>query len=268
LTVSYFITVDMYRDLNAGPVSGTLPILYVFLARSGKVIHDVSLVHLDEQGALQQGDGTRPWSPARGVKIIFSEKDGPQKTLYYFSGNLADNRGRINPVLQFCKSLGQGDSFIKSASYLLHMANFTQVRDFLLDNSASILQDDTGVPLAYLNTAKWKLRAFGRYVTPIFPAFYQPKLNEFYQRTQPTPIEFGIGYRWRPNESNLLLAVRDPDAPEVIGSISQSEQPRNVESKTADVARRPVYRAPPSPPKAETPFIPFPFFLFLLPPPQ
>ena len=267
LTVSYFITVDMYRDLNAGPVSGTLPILYVFLARSGKVIHDVSLVHLDEQGALQPGDGTRPWSPARGVKIIFSEKDGPQKTLYYFSGNLADNRGRINPVLQFCKSLGQGDSFIKSASYLLHMANFTQVRDFILDNSAAILQDDTGVPLAYLNTAKWKLRAFGRYVTPIFPAFYQPKLNEFFQRTQPAPIDFGIGYRWRPNESNLLLAVRDPDAPEVTGSISQSEAPRNIESRTADVARRPVYRSP-TPPKAEPPFIPFPFFFFLLPPPQ
>ncbi len=33
---------QMYQDLNTGPVSGTLPILYVFLARSGKVIPDVS----------------------------------------------------------------------------------------------------------------------------------------------------------------------------------------------------------------------------------
>src|ERR1700687_2827126 len=113
----------MYRDLNSGPVSGTLPILYVFLARSGKTIHDVSLVHLDERGTMQQGDGMRPWSAARGVKIVFSEKDGPQKTLYYFSSNIADQRN--SPFLKFCKSLGQGDSFVKSASYLLHTANFS-----------------------------------------------------------------------------------------------------------------------------------------------
>ena len=25
------------------------------------------------------------------------------------------------------------------------------------------------------------------------------------------PIDFGIGYRWRPHESNLLLAVKLPD---------------------------------------------------------
>ena len=71
LTLSYFITAHMSQDLNAGPVNGTLPILYVFLARSGKTIHDVSLVHLDEQGALQPGEGARPRAPARGAKIIF-----------------------------------------------------------------------------------------------------------------------------------------------------------------------------------------------------
>ena len=263
LTVSYFITVDMYRDLNAGPVSGTLPILYVFLARSGKVIHDVSLVHLDEQGALQQGDGIRLWSPARGVKIIFSEKDGPQKTLYYFSGNLADNRGKNNALLQFCKSLGQGDSFVKSASYLLHTTNFSQVRNFILDNSASILQDDTGVPLTYFDTAKWQLRAFGRYVTPIFPAFFQPKLNEFHQRAQPTPIEFGIGYRWRPNESNLLLAVRNAGVPEVTGSISQEAVPRPQERPQQNYRARPNAKAEYDPFRGPPlPFPIFPFFLF------
>src|SRR5262249_6326815 len=155
----------MYRDLNAGPISGTLPILYVFLARSGKVIHDVSLVHLDEQGTLQPGDGLRPWKPARGVKIVFSDRDGPQKTLYYFSGNLSD--ARLNVVLQFCRSLGEGDSFVKSASYLLHTPSFSQVRSFLLQNSATLLQDDTGVPFNYFEPAKWRLKPFGRYVTPI-----------------------------------------------------------------------------------------------------
>ena len=36
LSFSFFITKKMKTDLHAGKVSGTLPILYVFLARSGK----------------------------------------------------------------------------------------------------------------------------------------------------------------------------------------------------------------------------------------
>jgi len=46
------------------------------------------------------------------------------------------------------------------------------------------------------------------YMTPlgIFPNTYQPRLAELYRRS--TPIDFGYGYRWRRNESNLLLAVR------------------------------------------------------------
>ena len=269
LTVSYFITVNMRQDLNAGPLNGTLPILYVFLARSGKVIHDVNLVHLDEQGVLQPGEGSRPPSPARGVKIIFSENDGPQKTLYYFSTNIADERGKNIALLQFNKSLGQGDSFVKSASYLMHYSYFSQVRNFILDNSSLILQDDSGVPVKLFDAAKWQLRPFGRYVGPIsmFEEMHQSKLDELYQRNRPSPIDFGIGYRWYANESNLLLATRNPAAPEITSSISNDADARNVESETAAVARRPAYRAPPSRPKEDVPFILFPFLLFMQPPP-
>ena len=38
----------MKTELHVGPVYGTLPILYVFLARTGKTIEDVSFVGLDE----------------------------------------------------------------------------------------------------------------------------------------------------------------------------------------------------------------------------
>jgi hypothetical protein len=272
LTLSYFITAHMSQDLNAGPVNGTLPILYVFLARSGKVIHEVSLVHLDEQGALQPGEGSRPLSRARGVKIIFSENDGPQKTLYYFSTNLEDERGKNIAFLQFTKSLGQGDSFLKSASYLMHSSNFSQVRNFILDNSSLILQDDTGVPARLFDTATWQLLPFGRYVGPIqmFEGMYQSKLQEVYQKNHPIPVDFGVGYRWYGNQSNLLLAIRNPNPPaasEVTASISKDAAPQKIEIDAVAVARRPVYRASPNRPKEEVPFIFFPFML-LMPPVQ
>ena len=50
LSYSFFITHNMRTQLREGPVYGTLPMLYVFLARTGKTIHDVSLVALDTDG--------------------------------------------------------------------------------------------------------------------------------------------------------------------------------------------------------------------------
>jgi hypothetical protein len=38
----------------------------------------------------------------------------------------------------------------------------------------------------------------------MFTNFYQPRMAELFRSAN--PLEFGIGYRWRKNESNLLLA--------------------------------------------------------------
>lgn len=282
LNYSYFITDHMSQDLSSGPVNGTLPILYVFLARSGKSIHDVNWVYLDEQGALHPGEGARPRAPARGVKISFSEDNGPRKTLYYFSTNLEDERGRSIALLQFAKSLGEGDSFIKSASYLMHNSSFSQVRNFVLDNSSLILQDDTGVPARLFDTSKWQLRPFGRYVNPIpvFEGMYQWKLSELYQKNKPNPIDFGLGYHWQAHDSNLLVAIRILPAPEVAASISKDEAQREtavvtikpVKVETTAATIRPANRVPPARPyrtyptrQQDAPINFFPFALFFQP---
>jgi hypothetical protein len=90
----------------------------------------------------------------------------------------------------------------------LHKAHFAGVRKVLLHNSATILQDDSGIPLTYFDVTKWRLQVFGHYAGPIsmFANFYQPRMAEQFQDAN--PLEFGIGYRWRKNESNLLLAQR------------------------------------------------------------
>ena len=53
---SYFITSQMGSQLSRPKLSGTLPIIYVFLARSEKTIRDVSLVGLDKDGKLHPLD--------------------------------------------------------------------------------------------------------------------------------------------------------------------------------------------------------------------
>src|SRR5258705_9490625 len=149
LSFSFFITKQMKTDLRAGQIGGTLPILYVFLARSGKTIRDVSPIALDDKGAAYFGNENPGPNAVRGARIMFSGPDGVEKTLYYFSTDLSNSGVKASGFLKFCAALAPGNSLLKSASYLLHSPNFTTVRHFLLANSATVIQDDSGIPLAY-----------------------------------------------------------------------------------------------------------------------
>jgi hypothetical protein len=225
LSFSFFITKQMKVDLRANQLNGTLPILYVFLARSGMTIRDVAAVAIDNSGTLHVGDdnpvkGNLP----RGVRILFEGSDGVEKTLYYFSTDLSNSGVKASGFLQFCAGLAPGNSLIKSASYLLHAGNFSTVRDFILGNSATVIQDDSGIPLAYYSPKKWKFFPFGRYAGPIneFPGRYQDEYAELFRRSQ--PIDFGIGYRWRTYETNLLLSVKlAPDETAPVETTSSAE---------------------------------------------
>jgi hypothetical protein len=210
LSFSFFITKDMKTDLQAGQISGTLPILYVFLARSGMTVKSVSPISLDDQGAAYFAGENAGSNAVRGVRIMFAGSDGQEKTLYYFSTDLSNSGARAAGFLKFCETLGPGNSLLKSASYLLHAGNFTVARDWLLANSATIIQDDSGIPLANYNARQWRFFPFGRYLGPIseFPGRYQERYAELFTRAQ--PIDFGVGYRWRMHESNLLLSVKTP----------------------------------------------------------
>jgi len=156
---SFFITQNMKTQLREGPVYGALPILYVFLARTGKTIHEFNFVSLDQYGNFQIVDElaatnantkkpvrSPPRSAAPGVKIVFADGNGPKQTLYYFSTNLADGSFERSGFSAFLAKLGPADSLIKSASYLLHKGHFASVQKLLLNSSATILQDDSGIP--------------------------------------------------------------------------------------------------------------------------
>ncbi len=242
LSFSFFITKQMKADLHEGEVSGTLPILYVFLARSGKTIRSVTPVSLDNKGTLlSSGDAGR--AATRGVKITFAGSDGAEKTLYYFSTDLSNSGVRASGFLKFCSTLAPGNSLIKSASYLLHAGNFSTVRDWLLANSATIIQDDSGIPLADYSARKWRFFPFGRYAGPIskFPGRYQQQYAELFTHAQ--PIDFGIGYRWRAYETNLLLSVKT--------AADEPEQAENITSPEPAPPPKPTHaRRAPRPPAA------------------
>jgi hypothetical protein len=209
MNYSFFITKHMKQQLRSGELTGTLPLLYVFLARSGKTISDVTLLTLDKDGVELPSKEALATGAPTGVKIAFAGRDGKPRTLYYFSTDLSDGAVSNSGFLKFCERLGAADNFIKSASYLLHSANFSKVRDFVIAQSATVLQDDSGIPVHYFAPGQWELRPFGHYVGPIriFSGRYQSRLSNIFRRAP--PIDFGVGYRWRLRESNLLLAEKN-----------------------------------------------------------
>jgi hypothetical protein len=96
----------------------------------------------------------------------------------------------------------------------MHRDHFSEVRDFLLGHSRLLLQDDSGIPVSRFDQGRWQLRPFGHYSGPIslFASRYQPKLAQLFDRNRAEPIEFGVGYRWRSQTSNLMLAVKTETA--------------------------------------------------------
>jgi hypothetical protein len=197
LNFGYFETQDLREYSQRSQLKGVLPIIFVFLARSGKEILNV------DYNSLGKGSG---------VKVTFLDPvTGAQKVLYYFSADLSDDGLKRNSaVLRFCKSLGPTNSLLKADSYLLHQNGFNIARNFLLGISASILQDDSGIPLRYFTPQNWTLRFFGTYIGPIdlFKRFYQPDLRQYYATSSPKPLTFGFGYRYNRQEATLIFAVR------------------------------------------------------------
>ena len=208
LQFSFFKTKDMRQEFERGQLKGVLPIIFVFLARTGKDISSIEYVSLSSNGAVVSGNQ----GSTRGVKIDFSDPaTGAQKVLYFFTADLSDDGVKRNAgVLRFSEQFAPANSLLKAASYLMHEGQFTTVRSSILNTSGLILQDDSGIPIRYFAPDKWTLRFFGTYTAPIdlFKNFYQSDLRQYYQASSPKTLTFSFGYQWNRRNSTLILAMR------------------------------------------------------------
>lgn len=206
LNWSFFISKQLRADVQQAQLTGTLPILYVFLARAHCTIQSVTMVTLDPLGNFV----TSSKRSTPGVKIVFTGSIGEEQILYYFTTDLSDGGVEANPgFLKFCEQQGRGTSLVKAASYLMHRSYFGRVRDFLLAQSDLILQDDSGIPYAFFERDKWSVQLYGRYLGPIatFKEYPQPDLAQAYAAINPPPLDFSFGYEWHPNRSSLMVAT-------------------------------------------------------------
>jgi hypothetical protein len=212
---SYFITKEMLEDLQNDRIDGVLPILCFFLERSGASILDIRRIGFDDAGKSieipyerQIQRSKRPYGIVIDTYSAASEK---RRKVYYFSSDLAD--AAFNPgskFYPFLDSLPTMNVFVKSASYLLHYKEFSNIRNLILAKSRSILEDDTGIPYRFFKPDSWNVRLFGTYAKPVkdFRGVDQPDLEAAFKKNTAEPLPFDLGYHWKTNLDLLMLAQR------------------------------------------------------------
>lgn len=207
LNFSFFRTNSMKVDLDQKQLDGAVHLISLFIQRTGNRIEHIEPIALNDQGECVAGDKSA--CAVAGIRIRFKDgKSGETKNLTYFSLDIS------NPALQqnacfmaFLNRLPNGvNTYMKSASYLLHSDNFSTLRKTILAKSGTILQDDSGLPLRFVDST-WQRTFYGTYDKPI-PLFrnkYQADLKQAYTTEGVRSLSFGIGYDYKQNESNLML---------------------------------------------------------------
>jgi hypothetical protein len=213
---SYFITRDMDLNLQSDKLDGVLPLICFFLKRSRNDILDIKRIEFDDDGnALESSYRTvfkRPHRPY-GIKIVyFTHEFRRRESVYYFSCDLSDEHFDENSKFYlYLNRVERMSVLVKSASYLLHFKNFSNIRKLILSRSQFILEDDTGVPYRYFRKGGWKVQLFGEYSEPVkdFSGVEQPDLKAAYLHTNDIgELPFHLGYHWGTKRDCLLLVEK------------------------------------------------------------
>lgn len=203
----YFITKNMHKDLHNEELDGVCPVISMLMAIRGYEIISIRYVKLNESG-----DFAETASPGNAIEFQFFKSGTRHKqTLYYLSGNVENAALDANMKAYLDKTLPNHTvgTYLKAASFLLHWDNFSIMRNYILDNSMAVIQDDTGVPYRFLKD-KFDMTFYGKYAYPskeFSTKCGQPDLEEIYTQNAGSihPLPFVLGYKY---SHNLICARR------------------------------------------------------------
>ena len=213
--LGFFATKKMAVNFKDKNLDGSLHLILFYLGRSGHDIVSFSKIYIDQFGNVQKiNEPTTYKSKTQGIKIEFVEKStNTLKTLYYVQVDISDNNLKNNTeFLHFINQFGEKNTFIKSASYLLHKNEYSLIRTNILSQSRKILQDDTGIPFQTVDNKNYELSLFGKYTGTIalFSSRFQPNLKLAYDKKgNSKDLPFQLGYNVSHGES-LLMLIKTP----------------------------------------------------------
>jgi len=220
--LSYFITDRMRKYITKENIDGALPLIALFLAETDHTLIGYGKRYVHADGSINEIAKDTFSIPALDIHDMYFKTGSSQtiQRLTYIYANLgnAAYAGKIgflknSPLLSYLGSLKGFNTYVKSASYLMHNAGYSGIRDFVLKKTHSILQDDTGVPFEYFDQKQWNFVFYGRYSRPInlFAGRYSAKLDSAYVHPESIkkPLPFMMGYQLRRGDAqNVYKAIR------------------------------------------------------------
>jgi hypothetical protein len=214
--LNFFITPNMKTRLQTDSLSGIAPVLLSMMGLMDLRIGSVAAFDpWPERSALLRQPGARqPPQPLQALRIGFDNpRTGRAQELRYYSLDVSDPAIGFYPeFIPQLRELAAPSVLLKSASYLLHGDGFHQVRDFIRDRAALLVQDDTGMPYRLLRQAGFVVTLHGQYEHPVklFENRYQKDLDDaFAARGDQASLPFPFGYNWRKDgRSGLMVATR------------------------------------------------------------
>ncbi|OHD66170.1 MAG: hypothetical protein A2176_07980 [Spirochaetes bacterium RBG_13_51_14] len=215
---NYFQTKVMYREMNNTLLPGISPVLLIFMARLGLTIRQVENITLGESGSIaphaEAPAAEHPGRRISGVRIRFTGQgvSRPRELVYLSMRLEANSVDPSTPEGRFLNSLHNVRTMLKSAVYILQTRRYEPLRDFILQRSRLIVQDDSGIAYGAFDE-KWDVKLFGTYwpylqLGGCSVVVQNDLLQSYRKESRPLPFNFGYGIILGRGKSNLLVAKK------------------------------------------------------------
>ena len=187
LHAGYFIPAEMRRAPAATPI----------------ILTSLGLIGARVESVTSISAGGEP-----AAEFRFRSRFGREHRLIYVSTDLS-NGGFGGKFRDWLGGYSRSTAYFKAASYLMHDPAFSNIRDWVLGNCRSVVQDDSGIPFQSFSESRWNVRLLGSYErpAPLFTRWQQDDLAAAYASLPgaPTRIPFGSGYHYKEEEANLQV---------------------------------------------------------------
>lgn len=217
--LGYFMTFEMSRDLHmVTQLDGNLSIIALFMAQRNYHILNIKKVVIDDNGNIVDSipgkidkDSPKDDYISGGLIEYMKPNEYKVRKLYYFSHDVSDQSLAKTPqMIKFFDKFHIDVAFFKAASYLCSWMK--TVREYVLNNANSVVQDDSGIPVKYFKDTEWNKTFYGKYSRTLkvfYRAFFQKGLKEIYDKdTTIIPLKFKFGYGTRIKQSNIMKAKK------------------------------------------------------------
>lgn len=221
------------RKMEKGPLPGQLSFFMLGLAVSEyepvsvkffRVKDDGSL-HYYEKGEIESLDGTLATKKERrwvntdysvafsNIEIRFrpvGDASAPVRVHRHIAANLDNAHFKDSGIARYLTAKGRISAMTKAASYLLWMKEFSEIRNYLLDNMDFMFSDSTGIPPFYAKRKGFEQRTYGVFKGSFLNA--AKVHNEAFLKLWESQPQRGLPFRYgyTDSEDNYHLMITRP----------------------------------------------------------